>query len=75
MEQVEQMRAMEKNLISLAREIEKLRADVMNAEKGERGKSFSLFFKKKNKLQTANCLMWYTVLGLSLSKLPYFMQQ
>lgn len=34
-EQVEQMRAMEKNLISLAREVEKLRGDVMNAEKGE----------------------------------------
>ncbi|ONK70505.1 uncharacterized protein A4U43_C05F34400 [Asparagus officinalis] len=34
-EQVEQMRAMEKNLISLAREVEKLRADVINAEKGE----------------------------------------
>lgn len=38
MEQVEQMRAMDKNLISLAREVEKLRADVRSAEKGERGK-------------------------------------
>ncbi|CAN6449663.1 unnamed protein product [Victoria cruziana] len=31
-EKVEQMRAMEKNLVSLAREAEKLRADVLNAE-------------------------------------------
>lgn len=35
-EQVERMRSMEKNLITLAREVEKLRADVMSAEKGER---------------------------------------
>lgn len=36
MEQVQQMRDMEKNLISLAREVEKLRSDVSSAEKGER---------------------------------------
>lgn len=33
-EQVEQMRSMEQNLISMAREVEKLRAEVMKAEKG-----------------------------------------
>ncbi|XP_068652453.1 protein FLX-like 4 [Aristolochia californica] len=32
-EQVEQMHAMERNLISMAREVEKLRAEVLNAEK------------------------------------------
>ncbi|KAF8400449.1 hypothetical protein HHK36_013747 [Tetracentron sinense] len=32
-EQVEQMQAMEKNLIAMAREVEKLRAEVLNAEK------------------------------------------
>ncbi|KAG9455543.1 hypothetical protein H6P81_000051 [Aristolochia fimbriata] len=32
-EQVEQMHAMERNLISMAREVEKLRAEVVNAEK------------------------------------------
>lgn len=32
-EQVEQMKAMEKNLIGMAREVEKLRAEVINAEK------------------------------------------
>ncbi|XP_068647977.1 protein FLX-like 2 [Aristolochia californica] len=32
-EQVEQMHAMERNLISVAREVEKLRAEVFNAEK------------------------------------------
>ncbi len=32
-EQVEQLKAMEKNLIGMAREVEKLRAEVLNAEK------------------------------------------
>lgn len=32
-EQVEQKKAMEKNLISMAREIEKLRAEQLNAER------------------------------------------
>lgn len=32
-EQVEQMKAMEKNLFGMAREVEKLRAEVLNAEK------------------------------------------
>ncbi|XP_019054237.1 PREDICTED: protein FLX-like 3 [Nelumbo nucifera] len=36
-EQVEQKQAMEKNLVSMAREIEKLRAEHLNAEKRARG--------------------------------------
>lgn len=32
-EQVEQMQGMEKNLFGMAREVEKLRAEVLNAEK------------------------------------------
>ena len=36
-DQVERMHAMERNLISLAREVEKLRAEVLNAEKKARG--------------------------------------
>ncbi|EHA8588203.1 protein FLX-like 3 [Cocos nucifera] len=37
MEQIEQMRTMDKNLISMAREVEKLRAEVLNAEKRAHG--------------------------------------
>ncbi|CAL5396566.1 unnamed protein product [Camellia sinensis] len=36
-EQVEQKQAMEKNLVSMAREIEKLRAEQMTVERGARG--------------------------------------
>ena len=36
-EQVEQKKAMEKNLISMAREIERLRAEHLNAERRTRG--------------------------------------
>lgn len=36
-DQVERMHAMERNLISMAREVEKLRAEVLNAEKRARG--------------------------------------
>eukprot|EP00262_Sarcandra_glabra_P005590 TRINITY_DN17312_c0_g1_i1.p1 TRINITY_DN17312_c0_g1~~TRINITY_DN17312_c0_g1_i1.p1 ORF type:complete len:319 (+),score=90.89 TRINITY_DN17312_c0_g1_i1:51-959(+) len=36
LEQVEQMHAMEKNLVSMAREVEKLRAEVLNADKRTR---------------------------------------
>ena len=36
-EQVEQMQAMEKNLIGMAREVEKLRAEVLSAEKRVHG--------------------------------------
>lgn len=39
-DQVERMRAMEMNLISMAREVEKLRAEVLNAEKRARGMFF-----------------------------------
>ncbi|KAK9275177.1 hypothetical protein L1049_022438 [Liquidambar formosana] len=35
-EQVEEMKAMEKDLVGMAREVEKLRADVLNAEKRAR---------------------------------------
>ena len=38
-EQVEQMKAMEKNLFGMAREVEKLRAEVLNAEKRALGNS------------------------------------
>lgn len=40
-EQVEQLQAMEKNLIGMARELEKLRAEVLNAENRALG-NFSL---------------------------------
>ena len=40
-EQVEQMKAMEKNLFGMAREVEKLRAEVLNAEKRALGNNFS----------------------------------
>jgi len=36
-EQMEQRQAMEKNLVSMAREIEKLRAELMSREKRARG--------------------------------------
>ena len=36
-EHVEQMQAMEKNLIGMAREVEKLRAEVLSAEKRVHG--------------------------------------
>ena len=36
-EQLEQKQAMEKNLISMAREIEKLRADQLNTDRRARG--------------------------------------
>ena len=41
MDQVREMQEMEKNLVALAREMEKLRAEVLNAEKRAHGK-FSL---------------------------------
>lgn len=39
-EQVEQMQAMEKNLIAMAREVEKLRVEVFNAENRVHGNIF-----------------------------------
>lgn len=42
-EQVEQLQAMEKNLIGMARELEKLRAEVLNAENRALG-NFSCLF-------------------------------
>lgn len=41
-ESVEQLQAMEKNLIGMAREMEKLRAEVMNAEMRAHGDSSCL---------------------------------
>lgn len=35
-EQLEQRQAMEKNLVSMARDVEKLRAELTNAEKRQR---------------------------------------
>lgn len=42
-EQVEQKQAMEKNLISMAREIEMLRAEQLNVERRTRGLGFLSF--------------------------------
>lgn len=39
-DKVQQMQAMEKNLVGMAREVEKLRAEVLNAEKRAHGKYF-----------------------------------
>lgn len=41
-EQVEQMQAMERNLVGMAGDIEKLRGDVLNAESRARGNLFCL---------------------------------
>ena len=43
-EQLEQRQAMEKNLVSMAREIEKLRAELMSREKRARGPPGNLIF-------------------------------
>ena len=47
MEKVEQMQAMDKNLVGMARELEKLRAEVVNAEKGALGMFSFLFVQNK----------------------------
>lgn len=43
MEKVDQLQAMEKDLIGMAREMEKLRAEVMNAEMRVHGNIFFLY--------------------------------
>lgn len=42
-EKVEQLKAMEPKLIGMAREVEKLHAEVLNAEKRASGNSFLLY--------------------------------
>lgn len=42
-EEVEQMKAMEKNLIGMAREVERLRDEVSNAEKRAHGNFLSVY--------------------------------
>lgn len=43
-EKVEQMKLMEKDLIAMAKEVERLRAEVLNAEKRAQGNQYASFW-------------------------------